>query len=390
MKILIIAGQFYPDLAGSGIATHYIAQNLAARGHAVTVCVDATNEYLNINPNPSFNIEFIPDFKLFMAGKAGFKVSAEALYEVVGRQRPDVIHVYSYMPMLLLSLMPKVKSAQVFFTFWNAPNKGERALGLYQSSALDLQLAREIIAMDGYDRMILGSKCSFESALDLGANSSRTSFAYHGIDMSQFLRDMESHSTDLDDYFAISSDDIVVTLPGRITARKGVFEAVRALAIVRRTHDVKLLLTSTGGKEDEQTIQELTKLAAKLGVRDALVFSDKMLPREVMPALYKRSNVVIAPSYYEGLGFTAIEALVASRPLVATNVPGLDEIGQDDLNCLMIPPKDEKSLAAAILRLLEDSNLAHRLSSEGPRTVRKFDMNLFVDYLEKEYGEASI
>lgn len=43
MKILILAGQFYPDLAGSGIATCLIARFMAERGHNVTVCVDEDN-----------------------------------------------------------------------------------------------------------------------------------------------------------------------------------------------------------------------------------------------------------------------------------------------------------------------------------------------------------
>ena len=387
MKILLIAGQFYPDLAGSGTATHYIANDLARRGHDVTVYVDSKNTYYEFNPHPNFTLEFIPDFKAFMTGGAGFKAPTEAIHSLLDKHSFDVIHVFSYMPMLLLSLMKSRITTPTFFTFWNAPDPGRRALGLYESPELDLQLARQIINMKTYSEMILGSRCSYESALDLGADPVTTSYAYHGIDMKKFLQDMHTNHVNIASYFdeSFTDADTVITLPGRITARKGVFEAVRALATVRKQHDVKLLLTGTGSPIDTSAVAAVTSLAEQLHVRDSLHISTRMISQEHMPSLYARSALVIVPSYFEGLGFTAIEALTAARPLITTDVAGLNEVGVNDVNCRMIPAKNTDALAEAVSELLINKAKAARLAQNGPSSVKKFDMGLFVDYIEKTY-----
>lgn len=116
MKILILAGQFYPDLAGSGIATCLIARFMAERGHNVTVCVDEDNQYLSeVNGHPDFKIIHIPEYKDFMTGLAGFGKPARAIAKEL-RKNYDVVHVYSYMPMLLLSTLGDIiGDTKVFF-----------------------------------------------------------------------------------------------------------------------------------------------------------------------------------------------------------------------------------------------------------------------------------
>ena len=106
-----------------------------------------------------------------------------------------------------------------------------------------------------------------------------------------------------------------------------------------------------------------------------------------MPSLYRSSSVVITPSHYEGLGFTAVESLAAGRPTVMTNVCGLNEIGINNYNCLMVPMKDEMSLAQAIRKLIEEKSLSEKISKNGPGSVSRFDISLFVDYCMKEYRE---
>ena len=146
MKILLLAGQFYPDLAGSGIATHMIANKLAQRGYDVTVCVDVSNSYLRtVNGSPCFKNKFINNYKAFMTGQSSFQNPTKEIYNVIKEGNYDVIHVFSYLPMLLLTQIKKLVKPPIIFTFWNAPDMGRRSIGFYESSKLDLQLAGYII-----------------------------------------------------------------------------------------------------------------------------------------------------------------------------------------------------------------------------------------------------
>lgn len=113
MKILILAGQFYPDLAGSGIATCLIARFMAERGHNVTVCVDEDNRYLSeVNGHPDFKIIHIPEYKDFMTGLADFGKPARAIAKELRKTMTLSMYIatclcYYYPLLVILSVIQK-------------------------------------------------------------------------------------------------------------------------------------------------------------------------------------------------------------------------------------------------------------------------------------------
>jgi glycosyltransferase involved in cell wall biosynthesis len=104
---------------------------------------------------------------------------------------------------------------------------------------------------------------------------------------------------------------------------------------------------------------ELERLAAELGA--SVIFTGV---RRDARALMGAADVVVMPSRWEGLPLTALEALASGTPLVATNVRGLRELLTDGENALLVPEEPD-ALAAAIRRVLEDDQLAARLSEAG-------------------------
>jgi len=73
----------------------------------------------------------------------------------------------------------------------------------------------------------------------------------------------------------------------------------------------------------------------------------------------------------EGLSGALIEAMAASVPCVATDIPGNRELIQHEVTGLLVPTKDPKALAHAIERLLLDTDLAQRLAKAGYQLVAK-------------------
>ena len=93
------------------------------------------------------------------------------------------------------------------------------------------------------------------------------------------------------------------------------------------------------------------------------------MPRASMRAAYEASDVVLIPTFaHEGTSLAAIEAMGAGRPVVATNVGGLNDLVADRVNGLLVPP-DPGALAAAVAELARDSELRARLGAEGRRRV---------------------
>jgi glycosyltransferase involved in cell wall biosynthesis len=80
---------------------------------------------------------------------------------------------------------------------------------------------------------------------------------------------------------------------------------------------------------------------------------------------------VLVPSRLEPFGNVAVEAQLAGKPVVASDVQGLPEIVQDGLTGLLVPPDDPAALAAAVGRLLDEPGLAERLAGSGAAAARQ-------------------
>jgi len=181
-----------------------------------------------------------------------------------------------------------------------------------------------------------------------------------GVDLNAFRFDAELAGTPR------------VVLPARMLRDKGIIEFAAAANQLRsRGCNAEFLLA---GRTDENNptgmkASELGELERTTGVKWLGHVRD-------MPALYRSAHVVCLPSYYgEGLPKALIEACAAGRPIVTTDTPGCREVVTDGINGLIVKPCDAESLAAALGRLLGDSDLRSRLGAEGRRRAEhEFDL----------------
>ena len=100
------------------------------------------------------------------------------------------------------------------------------------------------------------------------------------------------------------------------------------------------------------------------------VFFSGGLPRDVMPALYKRASAYVQPSWYEGFGLPPLEAMAAGTPVVVSNRGSLPEIAQDA--ALIFNPADGEELTNVLEAVLTNSNLSRKLTEKGWKRVQEF------------------
>jgi len=106
-------------------------------------------------------------------------------------------------------------------------------------------------------------------------------------------------------------------------------------------------------------------------------WTERLTPREVASAL-DESTLLVLPSRSEGMGRVIVEAFCRARPVVAGSVGGIPDLVQDGSNGLLVDPSDTAGLADALVRVLDDRELAERLaaaahSSAGLWTVSPQD-----------------
>jgi glycosyltransferase involved in cell wall biosynthesis len=176
---------------------------------------------------------------------------------------------------------------------------------------------------------------------------------------------------------------------GRLIPRKGVDYLIRALPRVLERRDVRLLITGEGNSK-----REWEGLVAKLGLNDKVQFLG-FVDNDRLGELYRTCDLYVHPAIFddrndtEGLGVTLVEALFNGCPVVASNVGGIVDVIQHESTGLLVPEKDEVALAAAILRLLEDPQMARRFGARGRSfAARHFDWERIIDLTEDLYGSA--
>lgn len=93
--------------------------------------------------------------------------------------------------------------------------------------------------------------------------------------------------------------------------------------------------------------------------------------RTDVPNIFRGSDFFVLPTHQEALGQAFIEAMAAGLPVIGTHVDGVPELIENDVNGLLVQPRDPVSLRAAIARMIDEPELRQRLRSESLRILER-------------------
>jgi glycosyltransferase involved in cell wall biosynthesis len=162
------------------------------------------------------------------------------------------------------------------------------------------------------------------------------------------------------------AEEFVVACLARLVPQKGHADLIDAMAVVRDAIPAaRLLLAGTGPLRTE-----LLTRSERLGLGDQVEFLG-LVSRGDLTELFAGTDVVVLPSYWEGLPVALIEALSAGKPIVATDVGGNPELVLDGENGLIVPSGDPAALAQALIRLAADPAARCRMGAASAERFRR-------------------
>jgi len=156
----------------------------------------------------------------------------------------------------------------------------------------------------------------------------------NGLDAGRFLK-LEAQTLDYIRQFNLLGVSPLLLLPVRITPRKNIELAIRALAEVRgRYPKAMLVITGPPGPHNPSNaayFKLLTDLRESLGLKENVIFlaehTADYIPDEVIADFYRLADALLLPSREEGFGIPVIEAGLAGMPVFCADIPPLRELG---------------------------------------------------------------
>ena len=195
-----------------------------------------------------------------------------------------------------------------------------------------------------------------DALIESGVYPERTRTLYFGHDPSWY----EQESRDLRQELHLSPSTFLAGFVGKIRPVKGFDILVTAIALLPPHTDFKVIVfgEDAGGRG--------LAMARRAGVVNRFIF----LGHRPKAFRWMQSlNCVIIPSRSEGMPKVAIEAMSLRRPVIATNVGGLPEVIDHEINGLLIPPESPQALAAMLLKLQANPTLLLTLGEKARQKI---------------------
>ncbi len=234
-------------------------------------------------------------------------------------------------------------------------------------------------------RVIAVSQHTAQGMLDdEGAPPDRLRVILNGVDFERLQLSAPSAPQRLHEEFAPNGEFLLLQV-ARLHPEKGHEFLFRALAMIRGrvSQPVRLLLAGTGPFESEYRRQ-----VKELEIEDLVVFLGF---RRDIPDLMAAADVVVLASVAEAFGLVLTEALYLNKPVVATRAGGIPEIVQDGVDGLLVPPASPEALSDAIVELMQNPQLRHRLANAGrEKVLGRFSFEQMIRQYEEVYEELLI
>jgi N-acetyl-alpha-D-glucosaminyl L-malate synthase BshA len=368
MRIGIVC---YPTFGGSGVVATELGKGLAAKGHEIHfITYDQPARLGSFHANVFYHEVRVSDYPLFDYPPYEL-VLASKMVEVTRQHKLDLIHAHYAIP-----------HASAAYT----------ARAILEQEGLRVPY---ITTLHGTDITLLGRDPSFEPVISFAINQSDAVTA-----VSQSLKEDTRHMFGVNreievipnffcpSHFAIPikedlraalapSKEPIITHISNFRPLKRVQDVVQAFARVRAAQPAKLLFIGDGPERHAAEV-----LAEKLGIhRDTLFLGKVKNPIEALLI----SDLFMLPSESESFGLSALEAMAAGVPVVASTAGGISEVVEDGVAGILCPIGDVDALAAAALHLLSDPARLERFSIQALHSANRFHIERVLPEYERVY-----
>ena len=276
-----------------------------------------------------------------------------SIHQIIKQKGITIVHTHHRMAAFYIRLLKFVYPKLIHV--YTAHNVFKDKLSLYG------------FALKNAKSVAVGEAVNKNLKEDVGITDSRV--IYNGV----VLKETDDQVDEIISYSGIKLGCIA-----RLSEQKGLTYLLDAMSLLT-VKDIRLFIVGDG-----ELRNELENKVKELHLQDSVTFLGY---RKDIVECINSFDFCVLPSVFEGFGLVAIEAFMNSKTLVATDIPGLNEVVTNK-NGILVPAKDPAALASAIDKLAMDATLRQGLASQAKKDYEnKFSYPLFLENYRELYRE---
>ena len=372
LQILFCTLDYEPGLAGGAeYQARLQAEELAARGHRVCV-VCPRSPRTQSGPVGAVQVRRLPRIRHRAVRKLSYALMLGCWLIVRGR-RFDVWHVHLASRQAdWVVLIGRLLRRPTYVKVASGGDSGEVRRG--DRSAW---LTRRI-GLRKADRVQAVSAQIAEELREVGVGPDRVLRIPNGLDLSVFSPVEQQTRESIRRRLRLPAGRPIVLYAGRFAEYKGVGDLLQAWRTVAAESDGVLVLVGARGEEDKP-------LAVRV---EGPALVTRPWTSDVLDYL-RAADVFAYPAHADGLSNALLEAMACGVPTVATNIPAIDGLLEQERNALLVAPRTPAQLSQSLLRLLRDDQLRAELARAAARTARAYSLEDVVSKIELAYAELT-
>ncbi len=297
------------------------------------------------------------------------------LLRLIRRERPDIVHTHTAKAGTLGRLAARVAGVPIIVHTFHG-NVFEGYFGRLKSK-LFLTIERGLARIS--QGIIAVSYSQRGELLRLGLGNARTIFfTPECLELAPFLTSGENRGTFRRELGLDDKVPLIGTI-GRLVPIKGHTYFLQAARLVGQDFpEARFIVVGDG-----ELREELKRLTVELGISDRVIFCGF---RKDLSRIYADLDIVVLSSLNEGLPLSIIEALTSQKPVVATDVGGVQDLIEPGVTGILVPKQDPLSLSQGIEFILRNPDQGKEFGENGRKKVfPSLDYTRLISDMEKLY-----
>jgi glycosyltransferase involved in cell wall biosynthesis len=308
---------------------------------------------------------------------AGFR----SLYDTCRRYSFQIVHTHNAKVGVLARLAAAAARVPVVVHTHNGLIYSMDSRLMFRFGAASLERVASAVC----DRAFVQSKDDYDCLVRTGGASERIlELVGNGIDVQRFDpgRFDREERLRLRRGLGIAAEEVLFFSAGRIVSEKGFNELFEAYELARKS-EPRIRLAVAGPEDAERGLGIGPRTLERARQHGALLLGE----RSDMEALYAASDVVVLPSWREGIARVLMEGAAMGKPLIASDARGCRRVVRPGWG-LLVPVKDAVRLSEAMLELARQERLRAEIGAHNARAARdEYDLKRILARVDRAYVE---